>query len=211
MYRSITVCILSHPYNFERLARLYTLNLSISISYVSMRRAIRQTETENWHAYANWCRQKLSGRGLSSNLWRFARHMPGNDALVDWATSLLCHTFHVMRFYHYIFSNGVSPHDWIDNCKSNIPTYHLIVRAKRGLCFDSCARHFVCGYVCVSDGYGHTPIPIIMQFRIYVLGTKVEWRMSNGFLISLPFSKWRLFCGFFSQLRALSEVYCSQK
>lgn len=126
-----------------------------------------------------------------------------------------CYVIRFMCWERYFiiisFSMVLAPHDWIDNFKPNITTYHLIALTKRGLCLDSRVRHFVCGSVCVSHGYGYTLLPIIMQFGVYVLGTKVERSISTGFLISLPFSKWRLFCGSFSQLTALSEIYCSQK
>lgn len=61
----------------------------------------------------------------------------------------------------------------------------------------------------LSHDYFHSPLPIVMTFGNYVLGTKMERRVCKGFHF-LSISQWRQFCGPCSQLRASSEVHCSQ-
>lgn len=53
---------------------------------------------------------------------------------------------------------------------------------------------------------GHTPLPIVMQFGINVLGTETEQHISKDFKIPLPFQNEGPFVGLFAvtKIRATS-------
>lgn len=51
--------------------------------------------------------------------------------------------------------------------------------------------------MCVTQGYSHTPLLVIMTFGIILLGTKSELHLYNSFFISLPFQNYNYFVGLF--------------
>lgn len=85
----------------------------------------------------------------------------------------------------------------------------VVDREKRGFYFDSSVRHFVCLSVCLSHDCGLTPSTNVMKFGIIVLSKKTERRICEHFLFPSRLKMAAVF-GSFSQLRASSEVHCSQ-
>lgn len=136
---------------------------------------------EFWKKYGNliiWSVYKGTAL-VALQIHPYCKLLKIQETILLISTNILCSSkfyFNFQARYNFVTRKRIERNLNLNNRIFN-HEYLFVNWVKWGLCFDKGIRHIVFVWVCLSQNYGLTSLPIVRKFGVNVLGTKAEQRI----------------------------------